>query len=188
LSCGYNSINHFFQVNQGLIREFPAKCGNNKSNHLHGVKRVINKPEFNETLGMFDVGACTSIIQNMFASNSKYLNYFNKHPRQCEFAFDKSHSLYKLRELRNIHFGHIFVFKMGDKEFKQAINDLEGILNDLSKVIKNKSSCFKTEISEVMAETVIDEKVLRYSEIMLKEFILSENLKEHKITQDLIKE
>jgi hypothetical protein len=84
---------------------------------------------------MFDVGACTSIIENIFTYNLKNLNYFNGHPKQCDLSFHKSHSLNKLRKLRNTDFGHIFVFKMGDKKFQRAINYLEGIFDDLTKVI-----------------------------------------------------
>jgi hypothetical protein len=95
LSDGYDSIKDFFQVNEKMIKEFPDKCGIDikckliKNNYLDAVIRVINIPEFDETLDLFDIGACSSIIQNMFASNSKYLSYFKKDPNKCKLSFDK---------------------------------------------------------------------------------------------------
>jgi hypothetical protein len=131
---GYNDINHFFQTNEKLILEFPDQCGYNqqgklinKNNYLDGVIRIMKNKQFKKTLDQFDVGACTSIIQNMFASEcfgkpSKYLSYFNKHTKKFNLSFNCNHSLYKLRELRNEYFGHIFVFKMRENEFREPIN------------------------------------------------------------------
>jgi hypothetical protein len=183
LSYGYNPISEFFQENRDLIKEFPDKLGNyikgkliKKNNHLDGVIRVINNPEFNDTLDLFDIGACSSIIQNMLASNSKYLKYFNsihkKDPNKCKLSFDKSHSLDKLRELRNASFGHIFVFKMEASDFEQEINKIDGIFYDLN----NKSYSHRNEINKVMNETLIEDKILKYLENILKDLIQDRNL------------
>ncbi len=53
LDHGYKDIKQFFDVIKEVIINHPNLLG---VNHLGGVIRVINKPEFNETLGMFDVG------------------------------------------------------------------------------------------------------------------------------------
>jgi hypothetical protein len=173
LDHGYEDIKQFFYFYKALIIDHPKVF---TVKHLDGVIRVIKKPEFDETFDMFDVGACTSIIQNIFASNSKYLKYFNNHSKEFKLFFGESHSLHKLRKLRNKHYGHMFVFKMGNKEFDEAINDMKEIFNDLLKVIKNKSYCFKTEINKVMDETIIEETMIQYSQMALKELNADRNL------------
>jgi hypothetical protein len=136
-----------------MIKEFPVKCGIyikckliKKNYYLDAVIRVIKKPQFNDTLDLFDIGACTTIVQNMFASNSKYLNYFKKDPKKCKLLFDNGHSLDKLRELRNASFGHIFVFKMEASDFEREINKIDGIFFDLN----NKSYSHRNEINKVL--------------------------------------
>jgi hypothetical protein len=191
---GYKDIIEFFKENRDLIKEFPVKMGNyitgkliKKNNHLDGVIRVINNPEFNDTLDLFDIGACTSIVQNMFASNSKYFNYFKKDPKKCKLLFDNSHSLDKLRELRNASFGHIFVFKMEASDFEREINKIDGIFFELN----NKSYSHRNEIKKVMDEALIEDKILQYLENILKDLIADRNLIKdfmdvfnHKINED----
>ena len=171
---GYKDINEFFNINENLIREFPDKYGYYnqgkfiKNNYLDGVIRA----QFNKTLDHFDVGACTSLIQNILASNSKYVDHFDKHPNPFYLNFDKNDSLYKLREMRNEHFGHIFVFKMGHSDFAKAISDLDGIFYDLN----NNNYSFRTEINNVMRETVMEDKMQEYLKIILEDFIADRNL------------
>ena len=161
LGFGYNDINDFFKINYNKIVNHPVEFGvyNNrreliKNKHLDEVIIKITNPQFNNTLDQFDISACTKIIRNMFARNSKYQKYFNHDSKN----FDDNPNLYKLRDLRNKYYGHIASFKMANNDFEQAIKELVPIFDGFSG-----NFSFITEINKVMKESLMEEdKMQKY--------------------------
>jgi hypothetical protein len=146
----YQSTDEFFSKNKILIE------GQFNNTHFNSIKRIISKHGFE--LKDFDIGACASIIQNIFASDSKYKNVFIVHPNSQTYQSLRFHesALFELRDLRNQDFAHIVAFEMEDEKFKESIKKIETIFSKLTKG----NDDFKVKINEVMNETITDEAIM----------------------------